>query len=334
MPVTVFGNSNSNDNNNKIDTSLFVQKPYLGTKNIEADIGEDIDLKNQYKFISLPDPTNIQDACNNNFVDVIFRNDTDFNDVKLENIKFAEVNYSSAIGQHLTPKVYVDNAIDEISLVRSNEDNDLSNYNLTKINSIILNKQAANDIEVIRKAYVDHFHQENERSRRDVGLDFYNESSDSVKNNHDNDLNENNFINLVSITVNREPKSDNELSKKKYVDESIGEGTILRFVQTLENYLKVSVGNTIYSLTKYNKIQIADTTIIISPNTGGCLLQKWDIKCNDKNNNGKIQNFIRSTRKNSGTPDSGATSIPPISNAFMYVETSSNNHGANVYCSW
>ena len=30
MPINVFGNS-FHDNNNKIDTSLFVQKPYLRT---------------------------------------------------------------------------------------------------------------------------------------------------------------------------------------------------------------------------------------------------------------------------------------------------------------
>ena len=47
----------------------------------------------------------------------------------------------------------------------------------------------------------------------------------------------------------------------------------------------------------------------------------------------KIQNCLRSTRTNTPTPDSGATSIPPIGNAFMYIETSSINHGANVYCS-
>ena len=38
MPINVFGNSNSNDNGNKIDTSLFVQKPYLRTSYIEANI--------------------------------------------------------------------------------------------------------------------------------------------------------------------------------------------------------------------------------------------------------------------------------------------------------
>ena len=46
MPINVFGNS-SNNSEHKIDTSLFVQKPYLRTNYIEANI-EDIDLKNQY----------------------------------------------------------------------------------------------------------------------------------------------------------------------------------------------------------------------------------------------------------------------------------------------
>ena len=42
MPINVFGNS-SHDNNNKIDTSLFVQRPYLRAIYIEANIEEDID---------------------------------------------------------------------------------------------------------------------------------------------------------------------------------------------------------------------------------------------------------------------------------------------------
>ena len=59
MPINVFGDSNSNDNNgNKIDTALLVQKPYLRTNYIEANI-EDIDLKNQYRIKNLPDPISI-----------------------------------------------------------------------------------------------------------------------------------------------------------------------------------------------------------------------------------------------------------------------------------
>ena len=70
-----------------------------------------------------------------------------------------------------------------------------------KINSITLNKQAENDNEVIRKAFVDQFHQENERSRRDLGISFYDESDDLVTNNQDNDLNDKKLLNLDSITV-------------------------------------------------------------------------------------------------------------------------------------
>ena len=62
-------------------------------------------------------------------------------------------------------------------------------------------------------------------------------------------------------------------------------------------------------------------------NTGGYLLPYWKIICNDKKNSGKISNFIESTKTNSPTGSSGATTLPPIGNAFMYIETSSNNNG-------
>ena len=71
MPINVLGNS-SNNSQNKIDTSLFVHKPYLKTNYIESNIEEDIDLKNYYKIINLPNPTNIQDACTKNYADNLF----------------------------------------------------------------------------------------------------------------------------------------------------------------------------------------------------------------------------------------------------------------------
>ena len=60
----------------------------------------------------------------------------------------------------------------------------------------------------------------------------------------------------------------------------------------------------------------------------------WKIKCSDKNGAEKIQNFGRSTKTNSPTSDSGATSLPPMGDSFMYIETSSNNHGNIVFVSW
>ena len=47
----------------------------------------------------------------------------------------------------------------------------------------------------------------------------------------------------------------------------------------------------------------------------------------NKNNNSKVGDFMKSTLTNSPTCYSGATNLPPISSAFMYIETSSNNHG-------
>ena len=95
------------------------------------------------------------------------------NDIIITNARFIQVNQLPQIDSHLTAKLYVDNAIDEPSIIRNNQDNDFNNYNLTNIDSITLNKQAENDNQVIAKAYVDQFHQENEQSRRDLGSDFY-----------------------------------------------------------------------------------------------------------------------------------------------------------------
>ena len=71
------------------------------------------------------------------------------------------------------------------------------------------------------------------------------------------------------------------------------------------------------------------------PNAGSYLLQNWIIKCNEKNDNAKIQNFIESTKTNSPTSYSGATSLPPIGSGFLYIETSSGNHGyIHIFVSW
>ena len=44
--------------------------------------------------------------------------------------------------------------------------------------------------------------------------------------------------------------------------------------------------------------------------TGGHLLPNWKIICNDRNDSGKIQNFIKPTKTNSPTGSSGASNPP------------------------
>ena len=341
MPINVFGNSNSSISDNKIDTSLFVQKPYLRHSYIGSNTEVDIDFKNQFRK-KIPEPISKREAASKHYVDNLFKDPSiikntehiDLNDRNITNARFIQVIQWPQIDSHLTAKLYVDIELHQSSSVRNNQDNDFNKNNLTNINSINLNKQAVNDNEAITKAYVDQFHQENERSRRDIGLDFYDESNILVKNNQDKILNDNKITNIYSITINNNPTDDNHVSNKKYIDDELDKITIVRFNQTLENYLKVSVGKDTYNLTKYNKILLTDITIIKYPNNGGYLLQQGNTKCNDKNKNGKISNFVKSTKTSSPIGDSGANSLPHIGDSFKYIERSSNNKGNNVFCSF
>ena len=341
MLMNIFGNSSSNSDN-KNDTSFFVQKPYLKTNYIEANIEEDFDLKNQYRIKNLPDLISIREPGSKKYNDtkykdaIIIKNTAhiDLNDTNITNARFIQVNQLPQIDSHLTARLCVDNAIDELGLVRNNLGNDFNINNLTHIYSITLNKQAENAIEVITKAYVDQFHQENERSRRDLSIDFYDESNDLVKNNQANDFNDIKLTFIDSITVNRRPTSDNELSSEKYIEDEWDKNTILRFNQALQNYLKVSVGNYTYKLAKYDKKQLSDVTKIKFPKTGVYLLQNWAIQRDDWNSNSKTDKFRKSTKTNNQTGDSGSTSLPPISYSFMFFETSKNNYGNGVFVSF
>ena len=52
-------------------------------------------------------------------------------------------------------KLYVDDSIDNISIVSNNQDKDFNNRNPTNINGITSNNQAVSDNHVITNAYVD-----------------------------------------------------------------------------------------------------------------------------------------------------------------------------------
>ena len=107
MPINVFGNS-SNNSDNKIDTSLFVQKPFLRTNYIEANIEEDIDLKNQFRIKNLPDPISIREPASKNYVDNLFNNPCivknnahiDLNDRNITNARFFQVKQLPQIDSH------------------------------------------------------------------------------------------------------------------------------------------------------------------------------------------------------------------------------------------
>ena len=71
MTISIFGRS-SNISDNKIDTFLFVQKPYLRTNYLESNIEEDINMKNRFKIKNLPCPQENSDAVSKSYVDKLF----------------------------------------------------------------------------------------------------------------------------------------------------------------------------------------------------------------------------------------------------------------------
>ena len=56
---------------------------------------------------------------------------------------------------------------------------DLNNQDSIILNSTLTSPKTI--IEIPTKSYIDSLHEENERSRRDLGTDFYDESNDLVK---------------------------------------------------------------------------------------------------------------------------------------------------------
>ena len=57
----------------------------------------------------------------------------------------------------------------------------------------------------------------------------------TVFNDQDNEFEKSRLTNLKSITVNGNPTTDNEITNKKYHDNSLEVGTILKFRKSVQN---------------------------------------------------------------------------------------------------
>ena len=166
---------------------------------------------------TLTSPKTIIEVPTKNYVDNKFRDPStikirdhvDFNDKILDNFRWIKVNSFPTIAEHLTAEIYVDNAIfdgvNEQSLLRLDPEEKL---NLDEQDSIPLNSTSTfpnTIIELPTKSYVDSLH-ESSRNRRYLS---------SVFNDQDNEFDNNKLTSLDSVTVNREPSLDNEVSNKK-----------------------------------------------------------------------------------------------------------------------
>ena len=137
----------------------------------------------------------------------------------------------------------------------------------------------------------------------------------------DNDFYDNKTTKRDSITIEKEIKLQ---MIKKYVNERLENGSIFRFNQTLENYLKNPV-DTVKNHRKNTREQNTDTTVINYVISDGYLLQQGILKGNDEKYAGKVTTFLGATKSNSPTAKSEATDLLPVVDSFMYIETSGIN---------
>ena len=220
MTINVFGNSNSNENGKKIDTSLFVQKPSLRTNYIESNIEGDIDLKNQFRIKHLPDPVSEREPVSKNFVDNKFNDPsiiknsahTDLNDRNVNNARLIQVNQLLQIDSYLTAKLYVVNAIsdgvNEQSLLRLEPDEKLERGYIL-LNSTLTTPKTI--LEIPTKNYVDN-------KFNDLSI---------IKNTNHVDFNDKNIDNVGLIKRNKMPAFPEYLTPKIYVHYAISESPLL-----------------------------------------------------------------------------------------------------------
>ena len=132
-------------------------------------------------------------------------------------------------------------------------------------------------------------------------------------------------MNTDSISNNRVHNLDKELTTKKYVVDSMGKITILKFNQTLELYIEIYVDNDVNNLTEKLNVQFIDTTVFKVPNQRFELQESWNKRCDDRTNNGKVSILIK-TKISSPRGKLEATCLRP-GLAIWYVETSGADYG-------
>ena len=128
-----------------------------------------------------------------------------FNDKNLDNVRFVKVNSMPALPEHLTAKNYVyqtiSNRVDGSSLLRLDPDEELKIEEQDSINLKSSLTSPKTIIEIPTKSYVDSL-SEKIRNRRYFSTVF---------NDQDKEFDNNKLTKLDSITVIRDPTTDNKL---------------------------------------------------------------------------------------------------------------------------
>ena len=265
--MNVFDSSSSSQSDSQIDTTNFVKKSYLKTNYIETNMEEDIDMKNQYYIKNIPNPINSNDCMNKIYADTIYlkissyhsnsivRNDRNmnFNSTTFTGLNSIYVNKDPIYDTELATKQYTDTLVDESTILRNNQDNNLNNNQISNTKAISVNLIPNNKFddyeinELVLKSIIDEFVSTNmdeatllrldndeklKISEQDyitlnsnltspktiLNLALHNQNL--VKRNQDTDFQNQSLTYISSISVNELPTQNSHLCNKEYVDSS------------------------------------------------------------------------------------------------------------------
>ena len=303
-----------------------VTRSYVRANYIESNMEENIDMKNQYKITNVPYPISLGDAAN---------------------------------------KQYVDETIDEVSIVRNNINNDFNNNRLINISSLQITNNPLLDYEVTNKAYVDTSIDEtsilrnnkpinvssiqitdNPTSLQDATNKNYvdttvNETS-LVRNNKNNSLNGFSLANIKSIQINSDPINPLEVATKQYVDSKVIPGlnqdptkTVLASSDLIHLIVNTSTGEISFPFaTKdyvdkrvFNEFQVVTT---FTNNSGVDLWVGWNLELL-AGMTSAAGFFKAATNVSTPSTGTGPDGNPPIGTYYAFIETSTPNNGLDRY---
>ena len=364
-----FGRATSNTSTSASN----VTRSYIRANYIESNLEEDIDMKNQFKILNLPNPTLLQDPAtkyyvDNKTVDLVpnseFDNTTivrtnknnNFNGNTITGCESVYVNRDPQYDLELSTKQYTDTLIDESSIVRNNKDIIFSK-------SISLNTDPTKQFDdyeidnILPKSVITEFittsidefsllrlHQDEKLDHSDyITLEsnltvpktilYIPLNNNLARTDRDNDFN--NHI----ITNVGDPINDSDAVNKRYVDSGLKQDGIVSdtsdIVPIVINTTNGELSFQLATKQYVDKFMYDEfqTILVFTNNTGTNLWLDWVLEV--AAGMSSLAGFFKSS--NTGTSSTGTgpdlDGLPPIGDYYAYIEASNPNNGSDKYAS-